>query len=68
MEYSDSDETRSRLVSATAGLGPASAVFLPATVQRSTSALLLTHFPSPSPRLLRCVAAAAAVTLLFRSQ
>ena len=48
MEYSDSDETRSRLVSATAGLGPASAVFLPATVQRSTSALLLTHFPSPT--------------------
>ena len=37
MEYSDSDETRSRLVSATAGLGPASAVFLPATVQRSSS-------------------------------
>ena len=37
MEYSDSDETRSRLVSATAGLGPASAVFLPATVQRGTS-------------------------------
>ena len=37
VEYSDSDETRSRLVSATAGLGPASAVFLPATVQRCTS-------------------------------
>ena len=27
------------------GLGPASAVFLPATVQRSTSALLLTFLP-----------------------
>ena len=37
VEYSDSDETRSRLVSATAGLGSASAVFLPATVQRTTS-------------------------------
>ena len=57
MEYSDSDETRSRLVSATAGLGPASAVFLPATVQRSTSPPnTVTHslsFPQSSAAPLR---------------
>ena len=50
VEYSDSDETRSRLVSATAGLGPASAVFLPATVERSTSLTFL-------PPVLGCSAA-----------